>query len=80
MNALKQLCVGATFFLTLGVVAPAYSAECTSTPPNQDQYLKAIQLGFETAQYLEKEYLEHGDTVVLIARIGSLTPIKRFTA
>ncbi|HCH33414.1 MAG TPA: hypothetical protein DE045_10760 [Oceanospirillaceae bacterium] len=70
--------LAAVLVLALTFVAPARGAACSAEPPKQSEYLQAIQLGFETTQYLEKAYQEQGDMVVLIARIGSLASSKRF--
>lgn len=51
---------------------------CPSVNPSQGQYEKAIKLGFLTQIKLEQLHQEHGDRVVLLARIGSATPEQRF--
>lgn len=51
---------------------------CENAPPTQSEYEQAIQLGFKTQHRLEQLYQDYGDHVVLIARIGSASPKKRF--
>jgi hypothetical protein len=52
---MKQLRLLTTaLVMALAIAAPAFGATCSSEPPSQTEYLQAIQLGFETTQYLEK--------------------------
>lgn len=65
--------------LYFGFVSNSFANQaCSSTNPSQEQFEKAIKLGFLTQVKLEQLHQEHGDRVVLLARIGSATPEKRF--
>lgn len=58
--------------------ADASGTPCDTSQPTISEYERAIQLGFKTQQVLENLHQKHGDTVVLIARIGSASPARRF--
>lgn len=73
-----------TISLFLAIIIPSFGYangsgnHCENSPPTQSEYEKAIQLGFKTQHRLEQLHQQHGDSVVLIARIGSTSPKKRF--
>ena len=69
----------ACLLLVAGVVQAAGSGTgCETSLPTQEEYSKAIQLGYKTQLKLEELHALNGDTVVLISRAGSNTPDKRF--
>lgn len=53
-------------------------AGCRSVTFGPEGYYKAAQLGEKVISYLEKKHEKNGDTVVLLGRIGSDSPEKRF--
>jgi len=65
-------------FTTGNVRANASGTGCETSAPTKNEYEKAIQLGFKTLFELERLYQQKGDEVVLIARVGSQAPAKRF--
>lgn len=64
---------------SLASMAAGSGTGCQSEQPSITEYIQAIRLADKTIKRLEQRYKEANHNVVLIARIGSDTPQKRFT-